>query len=51
MALFDFQKPVVDQMVRVLGDGRVRNEPTGGVSCLYKKVNCWNTLRAFRTER
>ena len=23
MALFDFQKPVVDQMVRVLGDGRV----------------------------
>ena len=30
---------------------RVRNEPTGGVSCLYKKVNCWNTLRAFRTER
>ena len=32
-------------------ESRVRNEPTGGVSCLYKKVNCWNTLRAFRTER
>ena len=29
----------------------VRQEPTGGVSCLYKKVNCWNTLRALRTAR
>ena len=23
--------------------GGVHYEPTGSVSCLYKKVNCWNT--------